>query len=300
MTDIVVADELIKNYGTFRALDGCSLRVLRGSVFGLLGPNGAGKTTLIRSLLGFIKPTSGTAKILDLDCVKQSVLVRSQVAYLPAEAKLFGMMRGFGVLDFFAAMNPNGSRERAASVAKLLDLDLSRRVAFMSTGMRQKLAIACVLSSRAPLLILDEPTANLDPNVRMEVLGLVRQSQKDGATVLFSSHVLSEIEDVCGMATIMQRGKVITTFDVSEMRATHRVIGVPKQNWTKWWNEDSSKSTLATNDVKLIEKTESRIVLDIVGPIQNHLRWLSEMPSEHMRIEPVGLRSVYESCCASS
>jgi len=150
------------------------------------------------------------------------------------------------------------------------------------------------------LLILDEPTANLDPNVRMEVLELVRQSQKDGATVLFSSHVLSEIEDVCDMATIMQRGKVITTFDVSEMRATHRVIGVPKQNWTEWWNRDSSKPILATNDVKIIEKTESRIVLDIVGPIQSHLRWLSEMPSEHLRIEPVGLRSVYESCCASS
>jgi len=300
MNNVVEANELFKTYGLFHALNGCSLQVRRGSIFGLLGPNGAGKTTLIRSLLGFIKPSSGKAEILGLNCETQSVQVRSQVAYLPAEAKLFAMMRGFGVLDFYSAMNPSGNRVRAAHVAQRLDLDLSRRVAFMSTGMRQKLAIACVLSSRAPLLILDEPTANLDPNVRMEVLALVRQSQSEGATVLFSSHVLSEIEDVCDTATIMQRGKVIKTFNVSEMRATHRVVGVPKSEWNQWWLSSLNRTTNASNDLTLLENTESRIVIDIIGPVQTHLDWLSKMPVNHMRIEPVGLRSVYESCCVPS
>jgi len=304
MTDLVVAKDLLKTYGSFRALNGLSLTIQEGSVFGLLGPNGAGKTTLIRSLLGFIKPSGGTASICGWDCMLQSVQVRSNVAYLPAEAKLFGMMRGTGVLDFFAAMNPNGSRDKALAVAKQLDLDLARRVAFMSTGMRQKLAIACVLSTRAPLLILDEPTANLDPNVRMEVLSLVRKAQKEGATVLFSSHVLSEIEEVCDTATIMQRGNVVKTFNVSEMRATHRVHGTPRLSWNDWWNgkpvEESVEESGVSPDINVLENTSSQVVIDIVGPIQKHLEWLSRMPVDNMRIEPVGLRSVYESCCVSS
>jgi ABC-2 type transport system ATP-binding protein len=300
MSDIVVAKDLLKTYGAFRALNGLSLTIRQGSVFGLLGPNGAGKTTLIRSLLGFIKPSSGKATICGLDCVLQSVQVRSNVAYLPAEAKLFGMMRGSAVLDFFAAMNPNGNRERALAVAKQLDLDLARRVAFMSTGMRQKLAIACVLSSRAPLLILDEPTANLDPNVRMEVLSLVRKSQNEGATVLFSSHVLSEIEEVCDTATIVQRGNVVKTFNVSEMRATHRVHGTPTPAWLGWWSERQKEDSILIGDTNVLENNSTKVVIDIVGPIQKHLEWLSRMPVENMRIEPVGLRSVYESCCVSS
>ncbi|MCY2976311.1 MAG: ABC transporter ATP-binding protein [Planctomycetota bacterium] len=300
MSDIVVAEDLLKTYGSFRALNGLSLSIRQGSVFGLLGPNGAGKTTLIRSLLGFIKPSGGRASICGWDCMLQSVQVRSNVAYLPAEAKLFGMMRGSAVLEFFAAINPNGNRERALAVAKQLDLDLARRVAFMSTGMRQKLAIACVLSTRAPLLILDEPTANLDPNVRMEVLSLVRKSQNEGATVLFSSHVLSEIEDVCDTATIVLRGNVVKTFNVSDMRATHRVHGTPMTTWCDWWDATLITDSNVLSDISVLENDSAKVVIDIVGPIQKHLEWLSRMPVENMRIEPVGLRSVYESCCVSS
>ncbi len=229
-----------------------------------------------------------------LDCATQSVQVRSRVAYLPAEARLFRTMRGHTVLEFFSRIHPGGSIERSRKIADQLALDLSRRVAFMSTGMRQKLAIACVLACRAPLIILDEPTANLDPNVRAEVLLLIRDAQSAGSTVLFSSHILSEIEEVCSTAAIMYQGSVIQTLDILEMRATHRVTATPKRHARIELAFDES------HNVRLIESSETRFIIEIAGPIKDQLNWLSTLPISNMRIEPTGLKSVYESCCEFS
>src|SRR5687768_5360529 len=160
---IVQTHQLTKSYGPLAALADCSLGVEPGEVYGLLGPNGAGKTTLIRILLGYLRPTSGWAKIAGLDCHRQSVAVRRQVAYLPAEASMFPHMRGREALAFFSEIRPGGDLQRSLKLAERLELDLSRRVSFMSTGMKQKLAVAATLAAGTPLLILDEPTANLDP-----------------------------------------------------------------------------------------------------------------------------------------
>jgi ABC-2 type transport system ATP-binding protein len=215
---LVDVRELSKSYGDFHALDRCNLAIPAGSIFGLLGPNGAGKTTLIRSLLGFIQPTSGIAIVDGLDCEKQSLSVRERIAYLPAEAKQFRMMRGRSALEFFSRIHPVGSWDRAIEIADRLKLDLARRVAFMSTGMRQKLSIACVMACRAKLLILDEPTAALDPTVRRVVLNLIREARAAGSTVLFSSHILSEIEDVCDQAVVMNQGKVVRIVKADEIQ----------------------------------------------------------------------------------
>src|SRR5688500_11010160 len=163
---LIETQSLTKRYGTIAALDDCTLTVPPGEVFGLLGPNGAGKTTLMRLLLGYLQPTSGTARVDGLDCYRQSVQVRQRVAYLPAEARLFSTMRGRDVLAFFADVRPGGDLNRSKKLAERLELDLSRRVAFMSTGMKQKLALSATLAAQTPLMILDEPTANLDPSIR--------------------------------------------------------------------------------------------------------------------------------------
>lgn len=209
MPNIVEVTGLTKRYGSFAALNDCQLSVPEGSVFGLLGPNGAGKTTLIRCLMGYLRPTSGVAKADGLDCQRESLLVRQRVCYLPAETKLFRMMRGRDCIDFFSAIHPRGSKTLAMGIADRLELDLKRRVGFMSTGMRQKLAIACVLSCQCRLMILDEPTANLDPTVRTEVLKLVREANERGTTIAFCSHVLSEIEEICDHAAILKAGQVV-------------------------------------------------------------------------------------------
>ncbi|MFM8702734.1 MAG: ABC transporter ATP-binding protein, partial [Planctomycetia bacterium] len=173
---LVRTEHLTKRYGGFTALDGCSLSVPEGAIFGLLGPNGAGKTTLLRLLMGYITPTAGAATVAGFDCVRESLEVRARTAYLPGESRLFRRMNGHRVLDFFAGLRPGCRREVAAAVARRLDLDCSRQVARMSTGMRQKLALAVVLAMETPLVILDEPTANLDPTARAEVLELVLEA----------------------------------------------------------------------------------------------------------------------------
>ena len=134
---LVHIDQLTKRYGSFFALDTCSLGVREGDVFGLLGPNGAGKTTLLRLLMGFTQPTSGEARVAGFDCVHQSLEVRVRTAYLPGEARLFRRMNGHQVLDFFASLRRECRRDVASHVAKRIDLDCSRQVARMSTGMRQ-------------------------------------------------------------------------------------------------------------------------------------------------------------------
>ena len=286
MPNIVEVMELTKRYGNFTALNGCNLSIPEGSVFGLLGPNGAGKTTLIRCLMGYLRPTSGAAKADGLDCENESLQVRQRVCYLPAETKLFRLMRGRDCIDFFAALHPRGNKQLALAIADRLELDIGRRVGFMSTGMRQKLAIACVMSCQCRLMILDEPTANLDPTVRAEVLNLVREANQRGTTVAFCSHVLSEIEEICDHASILKRGQVVRTIDLSEVRFVHRIQAAL----------DDAESAIAFPDaVRVVSRDATRIVMEIDGPLDNHLRWLSDSKLQSVQIDSVGLASIYES-----
>ncbi|MFM8952851.1 MAG: ABC transporter ATP-binding protein [Planctomycetaceae bacterium] len=284
---LVRADQLTKRYGSFTALDGCSLGVAAGEVFGLLGPNGAGKTTFLRTLLGFITPTSGTATVAGFDCVTQSLRVREQTTYLPGEARLFRRMNGHGVLDFFAGLRRSCSRGQAAAIADRLGLDCSRQVARMSTGMRQKLALAVVLATEAPLVILDEPTANLDPTARAEVLDLVLESRAAGRTVIFSSHVLSEVETTCDRVAILRAGRLVHEQSIHDLRRSHRIrarlagpfAGVP---------------AAVAGHVTVAEHAGSTVVLEAADSLAPLLGWLATLPLEEMQVEPVGLGAVYD------
>jgi ABC-2 type transport system ATP-binding protein len=291
---IVQVDHLRKLYRETVALDDCSLEIPRGQVYGLLGPNGAGKTTLIRSLLGFIQPTSGKALVDGCDCRFESLRVRRRTAYLPAEAKLFRMMRGEAALDFFSRIHPTGSLDRARQLANRLQLDLTRRVAFMSTGMRQKLAIACILSCRAPLLILDEPTASLDPSVRKEVLAIIREANADGCTILFSSHILSEIEEVCDHASIVSAGRVVESIDIHRMRQRYRArLTLPTTHPGLMPNDLPAKSRVVAMD-------GPAYLLELDGSLEDFLPWLARLQPLRLSLEPIGLKHLYESCIACS
>ena len=151
MNTLVQTNALTKRFGKFTALDQCTLAIPQGEVFGLLGPNGAGKSTLIRLLLGLYNPTSGSATIDGLDCLKQRVNVHKIVSYLPGDARLYPMMRGRSVLKLFCGFREDASFEKAKQIAERMELDLSRWVGLMSTGIRQKLAIAVCLGNEAPV-----------------------------------------------------------------------------------------------------------------------------------------------------
>ena len=284
---LVEADQLTKRYGTFTALDDCSLGVRPGEVFGLLGPNGAGKTTFLRLLLGFIHPTSGTARVAGYDCVRDPLAVRAATTYLPGEARLFRRMSGHAVLDFFAGLRRECRRDEATKISRRLDLDCSRQVARMSTGMRQKLALAVVLATEAKLVILDEPTANLDPTARAVVLDLVREARAAGRTVMFSSHVLSEVEATCDRVAILRAGRVVHEQSIAHLRRHHRITA-------RLEGELGAVPQELREHVAVSRDRDGNVILETADSLRPLLGWLSTLPLGEVRVDPVGLDGVYD------
>lgn len=285
----VQAIGLSKRYGDFDALADLDLSIPTGEVFGLLGPNGAGKTTFIRTMLGFIFPTAGSVVLMGLDPVIDPVGVRKLVSYLPGDVRLPREMRGTSVLKFFSDMQTDGDLNRSLEVADRLELDLRRFVGFMSTGMRQKLAIAAVMGSRAPILILDEPTANLDPTVRGNVLAMVEEARDEGRTVIFSSHVLSEIEDVCDSVAFLRRGRLALRQTLASLKQRHRIVA----------RLDAEKSVDVPRElasmVQSVTRDGDRVTIDTASDLAPLLSWLRSLQLQQMRVEAFGLRAVYDS-----
>src|SRR5947209_10432453 len=217
-------EQLTKDYGQVRALDHLDLTVAPGEVFGLLGPNGSGKSTALRLLLGFLRPTAGGAWIDGHDCWRDSVAARRRVAYLPGELRLYENMTGRQLVRFLCGLR--GAAADGADVDRLarsLDIDLARPIAQLSSGMKRKVALLQVLVPRAPLLVLDEPTNTLDPTMRDELLAQLRRARDGGQAVLFSSHVLSEVEQICDRVGILQRGRLVHLQRMAELREVRLV-----------------------------------------------------------------------------
>ena len=202
-----------------RGLFELDLQVEPGEIFGFLGPNGAGKTTTIRLLMGLIRPTAGSAFVFGLDCTRDAVEVKRKVGYLPGDAPDFGSLRGREVVAYLGGMRGGVDRERVRALARRFDLDLGRRFREYSTGNKQKLGIVLAFMHRPELLILDEPAAGLDPLHRQEFYRLLRESRDDGATVFLSSHVLSEVEQVCDRVAIVRAGRLAHAGRVDELGA---------------------------------------------------------------------------------
>ena len=222
---MIVMDGLTKRYGDTTALIDLSLEVYKGEVFGLLGPNGSGKTTTIRLLLGLLRPTDGRASIEGFDCWRQSLNVRTRVSYLPGELRMFGWMTGLGMLRFLSSLRGGIGLDRAVAIAEqVMRLDLRRKVRAYSTGMKQKLALALAFADPVEILILDEPTSALDPSARALVLGLVREARRQGQTVIFSGHVLSEVEQVADRVAIMRLGRLVHLEDMHARRLNLRLL----------------------------------------------------------------------------
>jgi len=279
---------LTKRYGNFTALDHFTFAVARGEVLGLLGPNGAGKTTLLRLLMGFLRPSEGSARIDGLDCYHQSLEVHRRVSYLPGEARLFRSMRGRDVVDFFTAVRRDGSRPKAVQLASdRFGLDLSRPVASMSTGMRQKLALAVTLAVDTPLVILDEPTSNLDPTVRSDVAELVAEAQRAGRTVIFSSHVISEVEQVCDRALILRRGTLVHTQIIRDLTRKHRIRAQLK-------GPLPPLPPGLVGQVLMAQDASGDLMIETPGELSGLLGWLSTLPLAEVTIEPLGLRALYD------
>ena len=219
MTTAITAAGLVKDYGSFRALDGIDLAVERGEVFGFIGPNGAGKSTTIRILLDLLRPTSGDVRVLGEDPAAGGPALRARLGYLPGELTLSGTATGRQLLTHHAAVRGGRGGDRIAPLAERFLLDLDRPVRALSKGNKQKIGVVQALMHRPDLALLDEPTSGLDPLLQQEFLDLVREERDAGTTVFLSSHVLSEIEGVADRVALIRDGRIVVVDDVAALRA---------------------------------------------------------------------------------
>ncbi|WP_278314671.1 ABC transporter ATP-binding protein [Lolliginicoccus levis] len=210
---------LTKAYRRAIALDNVSLEVPAGIVFGYLGPNGAGKTTTIRILAGLLRPTSGTATILGTDVLADREGAQRHVGYLPGDFVAYADLTAEQYLRYLGNLRGGVPPARARGLAERLRLDLRSRIGEMSHGNRQKVGIIQAFHHQPEVLILDEPTAGLDPLVQREFLGMVREARDEGRTVFLSSHVMSEVEAVADTVGILRRGALIEVADVATLKS---------------------------------------------------------------------------------
>jgi ABC-2 type transport system ATP-binding protein len=215
MTAAILTQRLTKRYGKNRGVADLDLEVEPGCVFGFLGPNGAGKTTTIRVLLDLIRPTSGGALVLGLDSRRESMAIRRRSGYLPGELSLYGRLTGHETLRYFANLRGGADPAYLRLLCERLDFDTAKKVADLSTGNKRKLGLIQALMHRPELLILDEPTAGLDPRVQHEFYHLLEEAREAGQSVFLSSHNLPEVQRVCDRVAFVREGELIAVEDVA-------------------------------------------------------------------------------------
>jgi ABC-2 type transport system ATP-binding protein len=218
MTRAVLTEGLTKHYGAVAALKDLHLEIAQGEVVGYLGPNGAGKTTTIRLLLGLARPTSGRAEIFGIDCQRQPVVAHRHLAYVPAEANLWPSLTGAETLHLLGRVQGRVDVAYRNELIERFGLDVSKKVRAYSKGNRQKVVLIAGLMTRADLLVLDEPTAGLDPLMEHVFRHCIEEARERGQSVLLSSHVLSEVEALCDRVGILRDGSLVEMGTLAELR----------------------------------------------------------------------------------
>ena len=219
MSDLIEAEGLIKSFGKVKALDGLDLGVGKGQIHGFLGPNGAGKSTTIRVLLGMYRTDGGRARVLGMDPAREASAINRRLAYVPGSVSLWPSLTGGQVLDTLAGLRGSRDRAREEELTERFDLDPTKRVRAYSKGNAQKVALVAALSAPVDLLVLDEPTSGLDPLMERVFTDVVREAAEGGATVLLSSHILAEVQDLCSHVTIIKDGRTVESGDLSRLRS---------------------------------------------------------------------------------
>lgn len=249
---------LTKYYGKARGIIDLNLKVEEGDIFGFIGPNGAGKSTTIRILLSMIKASSGEAFVFGKDVSKESKKVLSEIGYMPSEAQFYSQMRVGDIIKLAADLHHADCSAEAGKLCDRFKLDTKKKVEDLSLGNRKKVSIVCALQHNPRLAILDEPTSGLDPLMQKEFFEVLKEKNKNGTTIFFSSHVLPEIQNHCKNAAIIREGKLIKVATVDELTKTSaKVITLN-----------------GIDDLKLINDEKFRINMANVEKISNGVRFL--------------------------
>jgi ABC-2 type transport system ATP-binding protein len=225
VTAVIRTERLTKSYGEHRGIIELDLDVAEGEIFGFLGPNGAGKTTTMRVLLDLIRPTSGRAEVFGIETTHDPVTIHRRVGYLPGEFDLYDRLTGAQTITYFGNLRGGVDRAYVAALIERLDLDPTRRFKEYSKGNKQKVGLIVALQHRPDLLILDEPTAGLDPLVQQTFFALVREAREEGRTIFLSSHIIDEVDRTCDRVAIIREGRLVQVDSIEAIRrlAFHHV-----------------------------------------------------------------------------
>ncbi|MGH2446288.1 MAG: ABC transporter ATP-binding protein [Candidatus Limnocylindria bacterium] len=279
---------LTKHYGSIEALSDLTLDVVGGEIFGFLGPNGAGKSTMIRTLLGFLHATRGEASVLGLDVATRTVEIRGLTGYLPGGIALYDSLTGEECLDYLADIQ--GRRPyRRAQLCERLELPgpvLRRKVRDYSRGMRQKLGVVQALQHDPELAILDEPTEGLDPLMQQAFYGILDDLRREGRTVFFSSHVLSEVERLCDRVAIIRAGRLMAIHDVTALLARRR-----RRITLRWRGGPPDPSVLP--GVEDVQVDGNRLIGTLAGDVSEFVRSIASPSLEDLTIEPASLEEAF-------
>jgi ABC-2 type transport system ATP-binding protein len=278
---------LTKRYGSFIAVKDIDLEVNPGEIFGFLGPNGAGKTTTIRTIMNFLKPSNGSISILGLDSVKDSQAIKSQVGYLAGDFELYDNLTGKQYLEFTA--NIRGvSHQNIEKMADTLKVTMHKKIGSLSRGNKQKVGLAAALIHDPELLILDEPTSGLDPIAQNLFYDLLIKRSRDGKASFISSHILSEVEEVCDRVAFMRDGELAETVDVKKvLKAAKLRVNVTLKSGTKAMRLPKFR------ELDIVKQSKSSIEFLTSEPVKDLLAWLNMQPLQDVTIQHSTLDDIF-------
>src|SRR5690625_2483753 len=285
--NVIEIQNLTKQYGKHRGIDNVSFSVKEGEIFGFIGPNGAGKSTTIRTLLALMHPTSGSATIFGKDCIKEAPSIAQHVGYLPSENFLYEEMTIKKLLNYNAKLYQKDCSKRIKELSERLKLDTSRKIRDLSFGNKKKVGIVAGLLHSPKLIILDEPTSGLDPLMQDTFLEILKEENEKGATILFSSHILSEVQKMCDRIAILKEGKVISLQSIHELRSsTYKRI----QLRTK---EPISKQEFTLEGVSEFKQQQEDISFMYKGNVKSLIDSFSNLEIVDIFIEEPSLEEIF-------
>ncbi len=284
--NVIEIKNLTKSYGKSRGIVDVNLNVEQGEIFGFIGPNGAGKSTTIRTLLGLIYPTSGSAMIFGKSCTEHPE-VRQEVGYLPSEVFYYDNMRVIDLLKYSASFYKKDCTKRIYELAEIMDLDLKKKIDDLSFGNKKKVGIVQGLLHEPKLIILDEPTSGLDPLMQQKFFELIAEENKKGATVFFSSHILSEVQKMCSRVAFIKDGKIIKLEKMSALQENSY------KRFTIETKSALSRDALNIAGVSNLEVKGSEAAFIFRGNINSIMKKISEIDLRNISIEEPDLEEIF-------
>lgn len=281
--NVIETKGLTKYYGKSRGIIDLNLSVTEGEFFGFIGPNGAGKSTTIRTLLGLIKKSSGSAEIFGRNVETNKKEILAEVGYLPSEAVFYSGMRVKDVIKLSADLRKKDCKKEAKVLCERLGLDTEKKVEELSFGNRKKVAIVCALQHKPRLCVLDEPTGGLDPLMQREFFTILKERNAEGATIFLSSHILSEIQRNCTRAAIVREGKLIACDSVEALSKTS----------AKRIHIEGNADITALKNVRDIQKTDNGTSFLYSGDINEFLQYISKYRIDDLSISEPDLEEIF-------